>query len=76
MFWNIILGLALLILGYLLMPKPKQPKPDAVQELEAPTAEAGKPVPVVFGDVILKSPNYNWYGDIRNVRKSKKSKKK
>jgi hypothetical protein len=58
------------------MPKPKSPKPDAVQELEGPTAEAGKQIPVIVGDITLKSPNFNWYGNIQNVRKTKKSKKK
>jgi hypothetical protein len=76
MFWNLLLGLALLIIGYLIMPKPKAPKPDAVQELEAPTADAGKQLGVVVGDITMKSPNFLWYGNIQNVRKTKKSNKK
>ena len=76
MIWNIIIGLILMIIGYFLMPKPKAAAPDAVQQLEAPTADAGIPWYVLFGDMTLKSPNYLWYGDIRNVRKKKKSKKK
>lgn len=76
MFWNILIGLALMILGYLIMPKQKQQKPDSVQEMDAPTADAGKPVGVVVGDYTIKSPNFLWYGDMQNVRKKKKSKKK
>lgn len=76
MFWNILIALALLILGYLLMPKAKQAKPDSVEELDNPTADAGKPLGVVVGDYTIKSPNYLWYGDIQNVRKKKKSRKK
>jgi hypothetical protein len=73
---GIIIALVLMIIGYFLMPKPKAATPDAVQQLEAPTADAGIPWAVMFGDMTLKSPNFLWYGDIRNVRKKKKSKKK
>lgn len=58
---QLILGLALMILGYLLMPKTptKQEKP---QDLEAPTSEAGRAIPVLFGDMTLKAPNYlGWW---------------
>jgi hypothetical protein len=76
MLFNILIGLALLIIGYFIMPKPKAPKPDEVQQLEAPTASAGKQAPVIFGDKLYKEANFNWYGNIQNVRKKKKSKKK
>lgn len=76
MFWNLILGLALLIIGYLIMPKPKQAKREEVSELEAPTSEAAKPIPKAFGDLTIKSPNWLWWGNKGYVRKSKKSKKK
>lgn len=51
------------VVAYVLMPKPKGPKPEAVQQLENPTAEAGKPVPVPFGTVWLQEVNILWYGD-------------
>lgn len=57
MFWRIIIGLALMILGYLLMPRPKVQRPE-ITEMEGPTAEAGRPIPVVFGDKIVKDPNF------------------
>lgn len=76
MFWNIIIGLALMIIGYLIMPKPKGPKPDAAQEMEKPTADAGRPIAVLFGEKTIKGPNYLGYWDIANVRQSRKSKKK
>jgi len=56
------IALAMAVLSYLLAPKPKQPKPEAAKDLENPTAEAGLPIPVVFGTVTLKSPNCLWYG--------------
>ena len=62
---QLIIGLALNIIAYLLAPKPKAAKPDAARDFEAPTAEAGRPVPVIFGDVTIKGANVLWYGDIR-----------
>lgn len=65
MIWNIIIGLGLMILGYLLMPKPKAQKPDEVTEMEGPTSEAGRPIPVIFGDITVELPNFLWWGDKR-----------
>lgn len=63
-FW-LIIGLALfsLALNLLLAPKPKTPKPEAAKDLENPTAEAGRPIPVVFGTITVKGLNVLWYGD-------------
>lgn len=64
-FIPILLGLALNIVAYLIMPKPKKEKPPAVEtaDMENPTAESGKPIPVVFGTVTMKNLNILWYGD-------------
>ena len=48
----------------MLAPKPAVPKPANFSELEVPTAETGKPIPVVFGTYIIQSPNVVWYGDL------------
>ena len=61
------IGLALMILSYALTPKPKAQKPGEVQDLEAPTAEAGREIPVVFGSITVSSANCLWYGK-RNKR--------
>lgn len=74
MLLNIIFGLGLLIIGYLIMPK-KQQKQE-IQELEGPTAEAGRSIPVLFGDMTIKSGQFLWYGDISHAKKKKKVKKK
>jgi hypothetical protein len=55
--------IALSVISYLLMPKPKMPKPDAVKDLDDPTAEAGRPVPVPFGTITIKGLNLLWFGD-------------
>lgn len=63
-FWIIIgAAIASLALTYLLAPKVKAPKPDAAKDLEDPTAEAGRPIPVVFGTMTVKGLNVLWYGD-------------
>lgn len=45
-------------------PGPIEPKPAALEDFQAPTAEPGRPIPVVFGTVMLKAPNVVWYGDL------------
>lgn len=47
----------------LLLPKPKKRKPDSVQDLENPSADAGRPIPVVFGTITVKGLNVLWFGD-------------
>lgn len=57
------ISIALSLLAYLLMPKPKQPKPAAAQDMDAPTSDAGRPVPVVFGHLTVKGVNVIGYWD-------------
>lgn len=47
----------------LLLPKPKKQKPEAAQDLENPTADRSRPIPVVFGTVMVKGLNNLWFGD-------------
>lgn len=47
-----------------LAPKPPRPKPAELSDLDAPTAEEGRPIPVVFGAVLLRGANVVWYGDL------------
>jgi len=70
------LGIALVIaaIGYALAPKPPTPKPASIQDIDIPTAEEGRPVPVVFGTVTVTGPNVIWYGDL-STKKIKKSSK-
>ncbi len=63
---QVAIAIAINIVAYVLMPKPKGPKPDAVAQMDNPVAEAGKPVPVPFGTVWMKEPNIIWYGDKRS----------
>lgn len=63
---SLIIGLVLSVVSMLLAPKPKKVKPPEVTEMEDPTAEAGRPIPVVFGTLTIKSPNILWFGQKRS----------
>lgn len=74
---QLVVGVGLQVLGYLLAPKPKPEKPPSVDDLQEPTAEAGRPIPKIFGTVTLTGTNILWYGDKEMVhRKMRKSGKK
>lgn len=60
---NLLVALVLNIVAYLLLPKPKTSKPDTVQDMDNPVAEAGKPIPVLFGTMTVKGLNVLWFGD-------------
>jgi predicted phage tail protein len=62
-FVALAISIAISIIAYLIMPKPKAPKPEAAKDLENPTAEAGKPIPVLFGTMTIKGINVLWFGD-------------
>lgn len=63
--WQLIVfWLVTSLISFLLRPKAPKPKPAELSDFEAPTAEVGRPVPVVFGTVLVKSPNVVWYGDL------------
>lgn len=64
-FIQLAVGLVLMVIAYALAPKPKRDQPDATRDLDNPTAETGRPVPVVFGTITVKSANVLWYGDKR-----------
>lgn len=61
----IIILVASVALSYALQPKPQTPEPASMKDINIPTAEEGKPIGVVFGRVVVKSPNVIWYGDLR-----------
>lgn len=64
-FVALLIGVALNVIAYLLMPKPKKARPEAAKDMDSPTAEAGRPIPVVFGELTVKGLNILWYGDKR-----------
>ena len=59
-----IYAVVMLVVSYALAPKPPNAKPAAFDDLDAPVAEQGKPIPVVFGTVTVKGLNIIWYGNL------------
>lgn len=53
--------------------KPPQPPPAEFEDFQVPTAEQGRPIPVVFGTVTITSPTVVWYGNLRYRRVRTKS---
>lgn len=53
-----------LVLSYMLAPKPDTPDPAKLEDLDVPTADPARKVPVVFGTVWIQDPNVVWYGDL------------
>lgn len=56
-----LLTLASAAISIIFIPRPKAQGPKA-QVLETPTVDAGRPVPVVFGRIRVKSPNLLYMG--------------
>lgn len=75
-FISLLIGIALNIIGYLLMPKPKQPKPPSVSDVDDPTADAGRPLPLLWGSLTTTGPNNMGFWDkeiaTRKVKVGKK----
>lgn len=66
----VVAMVAAVVLSYALAPRPSQPTqqgrpPAGLDEIDFPTAEAGRDIPVVFGTRWIKGPNVVWYGDLR-----------
>lgn len=60
---QLVVGVALQVIGYLLMGQAKKTKPDTVKDLENPTAEAGRPIPVIFGQMEVTGVNVIFFGE-------------
>ncbi len=60
---QLLIGVALIAIGLLLSGQPKREKPPTVEDLEDPTASAGRPIPVVFGTVEVTGLNILYFGE-------------
>lgn len=47
-------------------PRAQQQDPEP-GKLDVPTAEEGRPIPVIFGTCIVKNSNTVWYGDAKTT---------
>lgn len=63
---QLAVAVILMAISYAIAPKPKSPKPQ-IQDLQLPTADVNRPVPVVFGTINIKGPNVLWHGEKTTV---------
>lgn len=59
-----------------LAPKPPIPKPASLADFAVPTADEGRPIPVVFGTVTVTGSNVIWYGNLTSEAITKEGGKK
>src|SRR3989304_1900484 len=71
--WYVVVFIVTLVLSVALSPKPKGPRSAAIDDFQFPTAEEGRPIPVVFGTVDVTGPNVLWYGDLSTAPLKKSS---
>ena len=64
-------AIAMMVVSYLIAPKPKVSPPEAQEFQEVPTAQEGESIVVLFGTRDIKSPSVVWYGDVdtQEIRK-------
>jgi hypothetical protein len=62
--WNVFWYVVTSVIVQALAPRPAAPRPASLADVQAPTAEDGREIPVVFGTVWLRGPNMLWYGDM------------
>ncbi len=74
--WFFVIALVALVVGYALAPKPSGQQNATQGTVEAPTADEGREIPVLFGTRDIKGANVVWYGDIKAVAIKKKGGKK
>lgn len=64
----LVIFIVALIVAVAFAPKPPEQKPAMLTDFDMPTAEPGRPIPVVFGTYVVKSPNVVWYGDLMSQK--------
>jgi hypothetical protein len=66
-FTQLFIYLVASYISYRLTPKPTVVNAEPSTDYQAPTAEEGRPIPVVFGTCWVKGANVVWYGDVETV---------
>ena len=67
---SLLISVAMSVVSYVLMPKPKTSSGDTTKEMDDPVAEAGKPISMVFGTMTKKELNVLGFWD-KSFRKYK-----
>lgn len=67
MWWYVAVFIVALIVAYSMAPKPQLTPPAALEDIQVPTAEEGREIPVLFGSRLIEGANLVWYGDLRTT---------
>ena len=67
---QIIIGLIINVIGYVLLAASQKPKPKEVRDMDDITAEAGRPAPVVWGSGTVKGLNIIEVWDKESVKRN------
>lgn len=67
MWWFVAIFVVSLAVAFAFQPKPQSVPPPGIGEIETPTAEEGREIPVLFGTRDLRGPNVVWWGHVRTV---------
>jgi hypothetical protein len=73
---QLAISVALQVIGYLLLPKPPKEAPPELSDFEDPTAEAGRPIPVVWGSGTITGLNIMDFNDKKIAKRKVKVDKK
>lgn len=65
--YYIIMLVVSLAVSLAMRPKPQNAKPPALADFSVPTAEEGRDIQVIFGEVWIDDPNVLWYGNLRTT---------
>lgn len=76
MFENLIIGLILSFVSFLLAPKPQPPKAATLDDIDVPVTKEGTEIGVAYGTVWIDSPQIVWYGDFEAIPIRSRSGKK
>lgn len=71
--WYVAVFFVALVVGQAMAPKPQGAKAAGFDDVQAPTAEEGREIAVLFGTRMIKGPNVTWYGDFETDAIKKKS---
>jgi len=64
MWVQLFVWVVIAVLAVALAPKPPDATPAALGDIDVPTADGGRPIPVCFGTNLVTGPNVVWYGDL------------
>lgn len=64
------------LINYLLRPNPETPTPATLGDVEIPTVDPGRELPLIGGSVWIEDPQSAWYGDFESIAIKKKGGKK